>query len=97
VVADQHGCPTFADDLADALLTLAEQRVTGRVLHFSNDGPTTWHAFAEAIVTAARAHADLKCTRIDAITTAEYPTPARRPKNSVLETSRIRALGVHTP
>ena len=93
VVADQHGCPTWTDDLADALLALAALPHE-QVYHFCNDGPTTWHAFAVAIVEEARKHRALVCERIEAITTAEYPTPAKRPAYSVLDTARIRALGI---
>jgi dTDP-4-dehydrorhamnose reductase len=97
VVADQRGCPTWADDLADALLSLAEVPARERIYHFCNAGETTWHGFAVAIVDEARKHAQLACERIDAITTAEYPTPARRPAYSVLDTSRIRAHGIVPP
>jgi len=88
VVADQHGCPTYAGDLADALLAL---KASG-LYHYCNDGATTWHAFATEIMAAAHLP-----TRVDAITTAEYPTPARRPAYSVLDTSKIRALGIRPP
>ena len=94
VVADQRGCPTWADDLADALITLGEQAAPAAIYHYCGDGPTTWHGFAEAIVAEARRYRALACERIEAISTAEYPTPARRPAWSVLDTSRIRALGV---
>ena len=97
VVADQRGCPTWADDLADALLALASTPGHGDVYHYCNDGETTWHAFAEAIIAEARTHRSLKVERIEAITTAEYPLPARRPPYSVLDTSRIRALGIVPP
>jgi dTDP-4-dehydrorhamnose reductase len=97
VVADQRGCPTWADDLADALFSLASQRAPEGVYHFCNSGETTWHAFAEAIIAEARTHRPLKVERIEAITTAEYPLPARRPAYSVLDTSRIRALGIVPP
>ena len=93
VVADQHGCPTWTDDLADALFALRPQH---SIYHFCNEGPTTWHAFAVAIVDEARKHRALACERIESITTAEYPTPARRPAYSVLDTSRIRAAGIAT-
>lgn len=97
VVADQHGCPTWSDDLAEALLALAARRDLEPTYHYSNDGATTWHAFATAIVDEARRHRPLACERIEAITTAEYPTPARRPAYSVLDTTRIRALGITPP
>jgi dTDP-4-dehydrorhamnose reductase len=95
VVADQHGCPTYAGDLADALIALAA--APAGVYHYCNDGATTWHAFATAIVEEARARGPVACERIDAITTAEYPTPAKRPAYSVLDTSRVRALGIVPP
>lgn len=97
VVADQHGCPTWADDLADGLYALAAQRARGDLYHYCNAEPTTWHAFATAIVDEARKYVSLACERVDAITTAEYPTPARRPAYSVLDTSRIRELGIVPP
>jgi dTDP-4-dehydrorhamnose reductase len=97
VVADQQGCPTWADDLADGLLALAAHRERASVYHYVNDGVTTWHAFASAIIELARTHRPLAVERVEAITTAEYPTPAKRPANSVLDTSRIRALGIVPP
>lgn len=97
VVADQRGCPTWAEDLADALLALGADGDPGGIYHFCDAGETTWHAFAEAIVAGARRYRPLACERIDAITTAEYPTPARRPAYSVLDTTRIRALGIVPP
>jgi dTDP-4-dehydrorhamnose reductase len=97
VVADQRGCPTWADDLADALLALAAQPVIGRIYHYCNDGETTWHGFATAIVDEARKHRTIMCEGVEAITTAEYPTPAKRPAYSVLDTTRIRALGIVPP
>jgi dTDP-4-dehydrorhamnose reductase len=96
VVADQHGCPTCADDLAAALLELAT-RERGGIYHACGDGPTTWHGFATAIVDEARRHTALACERVEPITTAEYPTPARRPAYSVLDTGRLRALGITVP
>lgn len=61
------------------------------------DGATTWHAFAEQILDEGRRHRALRCTRIDPFTTADYPTPARRPAYSVLGTERLRALGIASP
>lgn len=97
VVSDQVGCPTWADDLADALLVLAQRPAIERTYHFCNEGVTSWHGFAVAIVEAARVHRPGACERVDAITTAEYPTPARRPAYSVLDTARIRAAGAVCP
>jgi dTDP-4-dehydrorhamnose reductase len=94
VVADQRGCPTYAGDLADALIALVPGAPT---YHYSNAGETTWHEFATAIIAQARTLVSLACERIDAITTAEYPTPARRPAYSVLDTQRIRDAGIVPP
>lgn len=97
VVADQRGCPTYAADLADALLALAALPEHDDTYHACNAGETTWHAFAEAIVAEARTHGPVACERIDAITTADYPTPARRPAYSVFDTTRLRAAGIVMP
>jgi dTDP-4-dehydrorhamnose reductase len=97
VVADQRGCPTWADDLADALLALAAVPALAGCYHFCGAEPATWHSFASTIVAEARTHRELACERIDAISTVEYPTPARRPAAAVLDTRRIRALGIAVP
>ena len=94
VVADQCGSPTYARDLAMMLLVAIEQMEKGLhlqgVYNFSNGGSTTWHAFAQEIKYLVGA----SCL-IDAVSSAEYPTPAKRPKYSVLDTSKIQqALGV---
>ncbi|MHB8717879.1 MAG: dTDP-4-dehydrorhamnose reductase [Candidatus Dormibacteria bacterium] len=87
VVADQTGSPTWTGHLAPALLRLAEIAAAG-TYHLSNSGSTTWHGFADAIFTAAGLR-----VRAQAITTAEYPTPARRPAYSVLDNAAWRRLG----
>jgi dTDP-4-dehydrorhamnose reductase len=98
VVADQHGCPTYAGDLADALLTLTARTERAPTYHYCNEGETTWHAFAMATIDDARKlGAKLAVETVEAITTAEYPTPARRPAYSVLDTSLIRSIGIATP
>lgn len=97
VVSDQRGCPTWADDLADALLVLAATPNLEPCYHFCGAEPVTWHGFASAIVAEARLYRALACERIEAITTAEYPTPARRPASSILDTARIQALGIEPP
>ncbi|SDE28465.1 dTDP-4-dehydrorhamnose reductase [Rhodospira trueperi] len=96
VVADQHGCPTAAHDIARALVEIARQIVLeGRddafgTYHFAGAGPITWHGFAEAIV-AAQAVNTGRRPPVHPITTAEFPTPARRPANSVLSTAKLEA------
>lgn len=101
VVADQHGCPTYAGDLAGALLALARRATAGESLaatyHYCGDGATTWHGFASAIIEELRQIAPITCERVDPITTAEYPTSARRPAYSVLDTTRITTIGIVPP
>lgn len=98
VVADQHGCPTSADDIAQTLLVLL-RAATGDAArwgtyHFVNSGAATWHELAEAVFARAATHGR-PVPRVVPITTAEYPTPARRPANSRLETARIeRDFGI---
>jgi dTDP-4-dehydrorhamnose reductase len=102
VVVDQVGCPTFAGDLANALLAMAECLRTGKPLawgtyHFCGAGSTSWHGLAQAAIDLARKEKDLalKLKRIKALTTAEYPTPAVRPAYSVLDCTKIeKALDI---
>jgi dTDP-4-dehydrorhamnose reductase len=90
VVADQRGCPTSARDLAAAILhvapRLAAHDAAWGTYHVAGSGATTWHGFASRIV-AAQAPLTGRRPRVTAITTAEYPTPARRPANSELDSS----------
>ncbi|WP_370640747.1 dTDP-4-dehydrorhamnose reductase [Xanthobacter sp. NFH-44] len=87
IVADQHGCPTATYDLAEALLTAAQaamgEDARWGTYHFAGDGATTWHDFAAEIVRAAGPRLG-KVPEVAPITTAEYPTPAKRPANSRL-------------
>lgn len=100
VVDDQHGSPTSATDLAAALATITMRLVedpaapTG-TYHFSNAGAVTWAGFAREIFaqSAARGGASAE---VKGITTAEYPTPAMRPANSLLSHDAItRDYGIH--
>jgi dTDP-4-dehydrorhamnose reductase len=95
VVADQYGCPTYAADLAETILRVAAQVLEGRQVHwgtyhYCGKGVTNWHGFAEAIFNLARKYVPLKVKQTEAITTAEYPTAAKRPANSVLDCSLFR-------
>lgn len=95
VVADQSGCPTYAGDIADTLLNLAgriaEIDASGAwgAYHYCGEPATTWHGFASAIVEMARTREPLPTRIVTAIATADYPTPAARPVNSVLDSSRL--------
>jgi dTDP-4-dehydrorhamnose reductase len=89
VVDDQIGRPTSAADLADALLAVAgaalENRDVNGIYHFANAGETSWFGFAQAIVEEAGART--RSPRVIPISTREFPTAARRPAYSVLDTS----------
>jgi dTDP-4-dehydrorhamnose reductase len=92
VVADQTGAPTWATGLARTIWALVDKRATG-AFHHCDDGRASWHEFAVAI--AEEAHALGLIARIPVIrpiTTAEYPTPARRPSFSLLDCSKTREL-----
>ncbi|TAG12140.1 MAG: dTDP-4-dehydrorhamnose reductase [Sphingobacteriia bacterium] len=85
VVSDQIGSPTYAADLAAALMLVVEVQEKGNmhsgIYHYSNTGIISWYEFAESI----RSFAALNCKLIP-ITTPEYPTPAKRPAYSVMHT-----------
>ena len=101
VVADQHGSPTYAHDLAVGSLQALRQ-ASGRatfpsgVYHLCNGGDTTWCGFARAIFDEAHSRGmSLAVQNVTPIGSDEYPVPARRPQNSRLDTRRIReTLGV---
>lgn len=97
VVDDQRGCPTWADDLADALLDLGGRDDRDGIYHYCNEGDITRHGFAVAIIEHARRYRSLACERIEPISSSADPAVARRPAFSTLDTSRIRALGIATP
>jgi len=97
VVSDQTGAPTSARDIAAAIAVIANAVAEGRgawgTFHFTSAEPTSWFGFAEAIVAGAPSR-----PKVTPIPTAEYPTPARRPTNSVLDCTRIaRAYGIAQP
>lgn len=95
VVADQQGCPTAAADLAVAALALAEPLRSGRfagVLHYAGTPATSWHGFAEAIFQEAVTILGRPRPRVQAISTADYPTPAPRPAYSVLDCTAFSQL-----
>jgi dTDP-4-dehydrorhamnose reductase len=105
VVADQHGCPTAAPDIASALIVIAGAIERGKAewgtFHFSGAGTTSWHRFAEEIIDVATrlgAWSIESKPRVEPITTDQYPTAARRPLNSVLDCRKIaRSFGISAP
>jgi len=96
IVSDQFGSPTYAPDLAQALLeaaarvTHAPEAISPGVYHLAGRGDTSWAGFAEAIYAFARRHA-LPYARVRPILTSDYPTPAKRPANSRLDTGKFEA------
>jgi dTDP-4-dehydrorhamnose reductase len=96
MVADQHGAPTLASDLATALAVIARAHLAdperpGAVLHLANAGETTWCGIAQAIADDLRSRG-LRAPAISPTTTDAFPRPARRPANSRLDCSDAQSL-----
>jgi dTDP-4-dehydrorhamnose reductase len=92
-VFDQVGTPTYAPDLAVAIMTLLDKGFTGFDLyHFSNEGVISWYDFTKAIFRLENINITL-----NPIESCEYPTPAKRPAYSVLNKKKIKAAGVSVP
>ena len=104
VVADQHGAPTCADDIAHALLDMAprlmdknESAPAWGTFHLTASGETTWYGFADEIFRLAH-QAGWRVPRLKAISTADYPAAALRPQYSVLDTSKLaQTFGLKLP
>jgi dTDP-4-dehydrorhamnose reductase len=104
VVADQHGCPTSALDIADAVFAVARNLVARAddatlrgVFHMSATGEAAWADVAEAIFAERERHGG-KPVAVKRIASSDYPTPARRPANSRLDCSKLAARhGVALP
>jgi dTDP-4-dehydrorhamnose reductase len=96
IVNDQHGTPTWAHDVAGAICTIARQLIADRredawgTYHLTGAAETTWFGFASEIFRLAAARGS-KVPRLKPIATKDYPTLARRPSYSVLDTSKIRS------
>ncbi len=102
VVADQLGCPTWSRLIAEATALALKQVLAAPhpeefsgVYHLAAAGQTSWHGFAKAIIDLMP---EKKCNTIEAITTAEYPLPAKRPAYSVLDCEKLhRVFGLRLP
>ncbi|OFO65923.1 dTDP-4-dehydrorhamnose reductase [Haemophilus sp. HMSC068C11] len=101
VVADQIGGPTYAGDIAASLIQIAEKIIAGEdvqygIYHFTGEPYVSWCDFAKAIFDEAVSQNILeKAPHVNAITTADYPTPAKRPANSCLDLTKIqRVFGI---
>ena len=88
VVCDQRGTPTFARDLANAIMSIVNSnKFESGIYNYSNEGECSWHEFACEIFKIA----DIDCM-VNAITTDQYPTKAQRPAYSVLDKSKIKKV-----
>ena len=103
VVNDQWGCPTWAKNLASALVVIAEKIFIEKeacwgTYHFCGSGETTWYGLAQAIVQQAKGQVPFPEERLLPIRTVDYPTAAKRPAYSVLDCSKVhQVFGVGTP
>jgi dTDP-4-dehydrorhamnose reductase len=91
VVNDQRGCPTYAGDLARAIIQLCRKNATG-ILHVTNEGDCTWFEFAEEIVRGAEL-----TTTVRPVSSKQMARPAPRPAYSVLSPARRQTLGIEMP
>ena len=91
VVNDQRGCPTYAADLADAIIQLCRANASG-IVHATNSGNCTWFEFAREIV-----HSSGLQTEVRPVNSAQMERPAPRPAYSVLSPTSLRAIGITLP
>ena len=97
VVADQHGSPTYAEDLANIIGEAIEKKIPYGIYHATNEGFTTWYDFTKAIFE----YAGIIC-QVNPVTTEKYIemmkiTQAKRPKNSQMSKEKLLAQGIHVP
>jgi dTDP-4-dehydrorhamnose reductase len=103
VIADQMGAPTGADLIADVSALTLQQALLRPELsglyHLAAAGEVSWHGYATHVIDFAKAHGEELCVKdINAIETSAYPTPARRPLNSRLNTGKLRdSFSLHLP
>ena len=94
VIFDQIGTPTYARDLAVAIMVAVNKGIVPGIYHFSNEGVISWYDFAKAIHRLA----GITTCHVRPLHTAEYPTPAARPHYSVLDKTKIKAVyGIEIP
>ncbi len=94
VVSDQWGSPTYTKDLAEAIIKIVNNKSNDYgIYHFTNEGRTNWYDFAKSIYTRAK-EIGIITRHIDLlpVTTAEYPTKAKRPRNSYLSKDKIKSI-----
>jgi dTDP-4-dehydrorhamnose reductase len=90
VIIDQMGSPTYATDLADAILEIIKHKKfrdvaqTTQIYHYSNEGEISWHEFAKEIFKIEK----IEC-EVNPVTSQQYPTPAKRPRNTLMNKDKI--------
>lgn len=96
VVADQTGCPTYTADLARTLVDMAEKEIMPGIYHATGEDEMTWHGFAKLAIEAycSEVLKESRDVEIEPIPTEAYPTPAQRPKYSVLSNAKLREHGI---
>jgi len=99
IVSDQIGSPTYATDLAEVILKIINntnyrnKKQSTEIYHYSNEGEISWYEFAKEIFKIA----EVNC-KVNPITTQQYPTPAKRPRNSLIDSNKIMQLfDINTP
>jgi len=95
VVNDQFGCPTHAADIADAIIQIImwiqkNQKIPAGIYHYCGLGSTSWFGFAQELLKLAGPRDNFAVTELQPIPTRAYPTPAKRPLNSVLDCTKIK-------
>ena len=95
VVDDQYGCPTYAGDIATAIIQLLIVRAPGGIYHFCGDEEMSWREFAEQIIIELNKENKIKnMPVINRLTTEQYPTLAKRPKYSTLDCKKINRYDI---
>ena len=97
VVSDQHGSPTYAEDLANFIGQAIEKKIPYGIYHATNEGFTTWYDFTKAIFE----YTGIIC-KVNPVTTEKYIemmkiTQAKRPKNSQMSKDKLKAQGIEVP
>lgn len=92
VVNDQHGSPTYTEDLAQVIYLAVQGNLPYGIYHATNEGFTTWCDFTKKIFELAHINCEVK-----PVTSAEYPTAAERPKNSQLSKTKLAQYNIHFP
>jgi len=95
VVDDQRGCPTYAGDIAQTIITLAGVQEASGVYHFCGNKEVSWKEFTDCIVSKAKSlNLISRCPIVKGISTDQYPTASQRPKYSTLSCQKISRFGI---